>query len=74
MKVHALKTIQPYYNDVWRGDKTFEVRYDDRGFQVGDLLKLEEYDPKTKRRGVARQAGDVPPRHGGARRPCARRA
>jgi len=47
MKTHKLKTVQPYFQDVLSGDKRFEVRYNDRNFQVGDRLLLEEYDPKT---------------------------
>jgi hypothetical protein len=45
MTVHDLKLIQPYFNDVQRGYKTFEVRRNDRNFQIGDILNLQEYDP-----------------------------
>lgn len=41
---HTLKTIQPYFSEVESGNKTFEVRKDDRNFQVGDVLFLQEYD------------------------------
>lgn len=44
--VHELKTLAPYWDAVERGDKTFEVRRDDRGFQRGDILKLKRIDPK----------------------------
>lgn len=44
---HRLKTIQPYFDRVKIGDKTAEFRLNDRDFQVGDILILEEYDPKT---------------------------
>lgn len=37
---HELKTLPQYWDAVQRGDKTFEVRRDDRGFQRGDILKL----------------------------------
>lgn len=43
--VHYLKTWTPYFNDVKAGNKPFEVRKNDRNFQVGDTLILEEYDP-----------------------------
>ena len=43
-KVHDLKTWTIYFIPVWIGDKTFEFRYDDRGFDVGDLLRLHEWD------------------------------
>lgn len=43
--IHELKILPAYYADVWHGIKTFEVRKDDRGFQIGDTLHLQEYDP-----------------------------
>ncbi len=48
MKEHRLKTRQPWFKDVCDGRKPFEFRKDDRGFEVGDHLILEEYDPRTK--------------------------
>lgn len=42
MKTHELKTLQPYFNAVGRDEKTFEIRKDDRGFEVGDYLVLQE--------------------------------
>lgn len=44
--IHKLKTIQPYFNEVKEGKKTFELRKNDRGFKQGDLLILEEFDPE----------------------------
>lgn len=43
--IHHLKTWPEYYEAVLDGTKSFEVRKDDRDFQVGDLLVLLEYDP-----------------------------
>ncbi|MDE2426280.1 MAG: DUF3850 domain-containing protein [Elusimicrobia bacterium] len=40
MTEHVLKTLAPYWHAVERGDKTFDVRRDDRGFQRGDVLVL----------------------------------
>lgn len=37
---HILKTWDVYFDAVKRGDKTFEVRYNDREFQKGDILEL----------------------------------
>lgn len=37
---HVLKTIEPYFSAVLSGDKTFEIRRNDRGFQKGDTLVL----------------------------------
>jgi hypothetical protein len=45
MKMHELKTINPYFTDVWNGMKCFEIRKNDRGFEVGDVLWLREFDP-----------------------------
>ena len=44
MTTHCLKTWRSMYDLVKRGQKTFEYRRNDRNFQVGDILKLEEYD------------------------------
>lgn len=42
---HELKTWPAYFAAVWEGRKTFEVRRNDRGFEVGDILTLREYLP-----------------------------
>jgi hypothetical protein len=46
--VHHLKTLKEYYVGVVRGIKRFEVRRDDRGFNAGDILILQEYDGVKK--------------------------
>lgn len=46
--VHELKTLQPYFDDVINGKKTFDVRKNDRNFKVGDELILREYDREAK--------------------------
>ena len=38
--VHILKTAPVYFDAVERGDKPFEIRLDDRGFQRGDIVRL----------------------------------
>lgn len=43
--VHHLKTWTPYFKDVQIGKKQFEVRKNDRDYQVGDTLILEEFNP-----------------------------
>lgn len=45
MSTHELKTWPRYFEAVRAEVKTFEVRRDDRDFQVGDLLHLKEWDP-----------------------------
>lgn len=41
MKKHALKTDPEVFDAVAAGLKTFEIRKDDRGYEVGDILYLE---------------------------------
>lgn len=43
--VHELKTWPEYFQEVVKGNKTFEIRKNDRNYQVGDILHLKEYDP-----------------------------
>ena len=40
---HELKILPKYYNDVVAGKKNFELRKNDRNFQVGDILVLKEW-------------------------------
>lgn len=47
-KIHALKTWPPFYEAVAGGWKPFECRKCDRHFKLGDILKLEEWDPSTQ--------------------------
>lgn len=44
---HELKTVQPYFEKVWFNEKIFEIRKNDRDFQVGDFALLREYDPEN---------------------------
>lgn len=44
--IHQLKCEAKYFEDVCSGNKTFEVRKNDRGFHVGDYLALNELTPK----------------------------
>ena len=40
MKVHELKILNDFADSVVAGDKTFEIRENDRGFQKGDFDKI----------------------------------
>ena len=44
MNKHELKIMPEYFQAVWNGSKTFEVRRNDRDYQVGDMLVLLEWD------------------------------
>ncbi len=46
--VHDLKIAPVFFLAIESGRKTFEIRKDDRGFQNGDTIKLQEYDPVTE--------------------------
>lgn len=43
--VHELKTWSQYFGAIAVGVKRFEVRVNDRNFQIGDTLRLMEFDP-----------------------------
>lgn len=38
MKLHELKIKEDYFNAIVRGEKTFELRKNDRDYKVGDLI------------------------------------
>ena len=42
MQKHCIKLDTKFFDDVVLGVKTFELRYDDRGYQVGDVLVMSE--------------------------------
>ena len=42
--IHELKTAPVYFNRSWSGEKLFEVRKNDRHFQIGDSIMLMEWD------------------------------
>lgn len=44
-RTHTLKIWPNHFEEVAEGRKKAEIRKDDRGFAVGDLLHLVEFDP-----------------------------
>ena len=44
MKLHELKIKEEYFNAILRGEKTFELRKNDRDYQVGDLIHFVDID------------------------------
>ena len=49
MAIHKLKSWTGFFEPVFTGEKTFELRINDRKFKVGDILHLREYDDHTRR-------------------------
>lgn len=45
--IHELKCWPGFFEALADGRKTHEVRYDDRNFQVGDILKISKWDPSS---------------------------
>jgi hypothetical protein len=43
MSLHHLKANPPHFQALWEGSKTFEVRWNDRDFQLADCLVMEEW-------------------------------
>ena len=43
METHELKILPKYYTEVVIGNKTYELRKDDRDYKVNDLIVLKEY-------------------------------
>jgi ParB family transcriptional regulator, chromosome partitioning protein len=48
-RLHVLKTDPGPFEAILFGEKRFEYRPDDRGFKVGDTLKLVEFDGQAGR-------------------------
>jgi hypothetical protein len=48
MTTHELKSWPDYFEPLAAGIKTFELRRNDRNFQVGDILVLREYDDRKR--------------------------
>lgn len=44
VKTHGLKTLPQYFRYSFEGVKRFELRKDDRGFDIGDYVELKEWD------------------------------
>ena len=43
-RIHEVKCLPEYFGPLERGLKTFEFRKNDRGYEVGDYLAVNEYD------------------------------
>lgn len=48
MKIHELKILPQYFEEVLKGNKTFEIRKNDRDFKIRDILILKEWAEDIK--------------------------
>ena len=46
-RMHELKSWPDFFEPVMSGRKTFELRKNDRHFNVGDTIRLQEFDDRT---------------------------
>lgn len=51
MKEHTLKTHSTFFDDIWNNLKMFEVRFNDRDYQINDVLHLYRYENGIKTEG-----------------------
>lgn len=64
LKTHELKTWERPFQAVWDGLKLHEVRVNDRGFEVGGVLYLREWDvglQKYSGRGIRAEVTYITP-------------
>lgn len=47
--IHKLKVGHQFYMNLENGSKNFEIRKNDRNYEVNHILILKEYDHCTKR-------------------------
>ncbi len=48
IKIHTLKCWPEYFDAIECGDKKFDIRKDDRGFQRGDFVHLQRTSEDNK--------------------------
>lgn len=46
-KVIEVKCISPFFEEVKAGNKPFEIRYNDRDYQTGDILVQRHWVPES---------------------------
>jgi hypothetical protein len=44
-RTHELKAYPAFFTPKIEGDMPFDVRYNDRGYQKGDIIHYREWDP-----------------------------
>lgn len=48
MKIIDVKCVQPYFDEIMKGNKKFEIRWNDRNYQLNDVVILKEYNKVSK--------------------------
>lgn len=61
MTTHVLNCWPVYFDAIKRGDKNFEVRRDDRGFERGDIVVLQKINSHTGDYVWDLDTGEFPP-------------
>jgi hypothetical protein len=76
MKTHEVKSWPDFFAPVYNGEKKFELRNNDRDYQVGDIIRMREFDDRAGKytgRSITKKityvltstgAGSIPPYHG----------
>lgn len=49
MSVHQVKSWPQFYSEIVAGSKTHDLRVNDRGYAVGDILDLREFNPAEQK-------------------------
>jgi hypothetical protein len=44
-KIHTVKSWSMFFRDIITGERTSDIRLNDRRYEVGDQLQLLEFDP-----------------------------
>lgn len=45
--IHTVKSWSMFYKDIATGERTSDIRLNDRRYAVGDIMDLREFDPVT---------------------------
>jgi hypothetical protein len=53
-KIHRLKIDPEYYEAIFSGEKTFEVRYNDRNYIQGDFIIFDETEHNNREKYTGR--------------------
>ena len=47
--IHVLKCWPKYFEELFSGKKTFDIRRNDRDYKVGEFLDIKEWCPTTEK-------------------------